>query len=236
MTSTRKFRCDDLFRFNNVNLDVLTETYNMSFYLQYLTKWPDYFLLQEDPNGTMMGYVMGKAEGKGENWHGHVTAVTVAPEFRRLGLAKNLMDYLENVSVELYDGYFVDLFVRVSNTLAIGMYEKFGYSVYRRVLGYYSGDDDGEDAFDMRKALPRDKDKKSIIPLPYPTDVVAGFYTGCALAAAVMLGWLVSKDADASFSSVALSILVVAILLWITSSVLRRFGLSAANLVTTLFD
>lgn len=26
MTSTRKFRCDDLFRFNNVNLDVLTET------------------------------------------------------------------------------------------------------------------------------------------------------------------------------------------------------------------
>ncbi|OQS06358.1 N-acetyltransferase 5 [Thraustotheca clavata] len=168
MTSTRKFRCEDLFRFNNVNLDVLTETYNMSFYLQYLTKWPDYFLLQEDPNNTMMGYIMGKAEGKAENWHGHVTAVTVAPEFRRLGLAKNLMDYLENVSIELYDGYFVDLFVRVSNALAIGMYEKFGYSVYRRVIGYYSGDGDMEDAFDMRKALPRDKEKKSIIPLPHP--------------------------------------------------------------------
>lgn len=29
--------------------------------------------------------VMGKAEGKGELWHGHVTAVTVAPEYRRLG-------------------------------------------------------------------------------------------------------------------------------------------------------
>lgn len=46
-----------------------------------------------------------------------------------------------------YDAYFVDLFVRVSNSLAIGMYEKFGYSVYRRVLGYYSSDHDGEDAF-----------------------------------------------------------------------------------------
>lgn len=90
---------------------------------------------------------MGKAEGQGLNWHGHVTAVTVAPEFRRLGLAKKLMDYLENVSVELYDGYFVDLFVRVSNSLAIGMYEKFVYSVYRRVLGYYSRAEDGEDAF-----------------------------------------------------------------------------------------
>lgn len=33
-----------------------------------------------------MGYVMGKAEGLGENWHGHVTAITVAPEFRRIGL------------------------------------------------------------------------------------------------------------------------------------------------------
>jgi N-terminal acetyltransferase B complex catalytic subunit len=47
------------------------------------------------------------------------------------------------------------------------MYEKFGYSVYRRVLGYYTGADE-EDAFDMRKALPRDVHKKSIIPLKHP--------------------------------------------------------------------
>ena len=33
-----------------------------------------------------MGYIMGKAEGIAENWHGHVTAVTVAPEFRKIGL------------------------------------------------------------------------------------------------------------------------------------------------------
>jgi N-terminal acetyltransferase B complex catalytic subunit len=105
--------------------------YNMSFYLQYMSKWPDYFLVQQDPNGTIMGYsgwterlhvgilpsttgyrltgcwccstVMGKAEGLRENWHGHVTAVTVAPEFRRLGLANKLMDYLGNVSEELYE-------------------------------------------------------------------------------------------------------------------------------------
>ncbi|ETV80023.1 N-alpha-acetyltransferase 20, NatB catalytic subunit [Aphanomyces astaci] len=224
MTSTRKFRCDDLFRFNNVNLDVLTETYNMPFYLQYLTKWPDYFLLQEDPNGTMMGYVMGKAEGKGENWHGHVTAVTVAPEFRRLGLAKNLMDYLENVSVELYDGYFVDLFVRVSNTPAIGMYEKIGYSVYRRVIGYYSGDDDGEDAFDMRKALPRDKDKKSIIPLPYPTSVWTGFSAGCALAAAVLMGLFMQTPPDNTtmMLSVVVSVVVALLVLRVLYMCLQR--------------
>ncbi len=29
-----------------------------------------------------MGYILGKAEGEREGWHGHVTAVTVAPGFR----------------------------------------------------------------------------------------------------------------------------------------------------------
>ena len=34
----------------------------------------------------------------------------------------------------------------------------------RNEIGYYSGE--GENANDMRKALPRDKDKESIIPVP----------------------------------------------------------------------
>ena len=165
MTTTRAFTCEDLFKFNNINLDPLTETYNVSFYYQYLSTWPEYFKTEEHPNGKLMGYIMGKAEGEGVLWHGHVTAVTVAPEFRRRGLATKLMGSLERTSEKVFDGYFVDLFVRVSNSLAISMYERLGYSVYRRVLGYYSGT---EDAFDMRKALPRDKDKKSIVPLAHP--------------------------------------------------------------------
>lgn len=46
------------------------------------------------------------------------------------------------VSENVYNAFFVDLFVRVSNTLAINMYNAFGYSVYRRVIGYYSGEED----------------------------------------------------------------------------------------------
>lgn len=42
--------------------------------------------------------VMGKVEGQGESWHGHVTAVTVAPEYRRQQLAKKLMNLLEEIS------------------------------------------------------------------------------------------------------------------------------------------
>jgi N-terminal acetyltransferase B complex catalytic subunit len=52
------------------------------------------------------------------------------------------MALLEDVSERGYNAYFVDLFVRVSNALAISMYHRFGYSVYRRVLGYYSGEED----------------------------------------------------------------------------------------------
>ncbi len=46
-----------------------------------------------------------------------------------------------------YNGYFVDLFVRQSNKVAITMYEKFGYIKYRTVLGYYSGQEDAYGLF-----------------------------------------------------------------------------------------
>ncbi|KAL7746584.1 N-alpha-acetyltransferase 20 [Sorochytrium milnesiophthora] len=146
MSILRRFTADDLFSVNNINLDPLTENYGISFYLSYLAKWPDYFYVAESASGSLMGYIMGKAEGKGKDWHGHVTAVTVAPEYRRLGLAKQLMQVLEMVSEKIYNGYFVDLFVRVSNSVAIQMYENLGYTVYRRVLDYYVGMND-EDAF-----------------------------------------------------------------------------------------
>ncbi|OIV91330.1 hypothetical protein TanjilG_01948 [Lupinus angustifolius] len=165
MTTMRRFCCNDLLRFTAVNLDHLTETFNMSFYMTYLARWPDYFHVALAPGNRIMGYIMGKVEGQGESWHGHVTAVTVAPEFRRQQLAKKLMNLLENISDNNYNAYFVDLFVRASNAPAIKMYEKLGYVIYRRVLRYYSGEEDG---LDMRKALSRDIEKKSVIPLKRP--------------------------------------------------------------------
>lgn len=115
---------------------------------------------------VLAGYLLGKAEGKGKLFHGHVSAVTVAPSYRRLGLAKTLMDAFEELSINTYNAYFVDLFVRSSNLLAQKMYQQFNYSIYRRVIGYYSGESP-EDAFDMRKALPRDVNKESVIPLDH---------------------------------------------------------------------
>ena len=109
MRTIRRFTCDDLFTFNAVNLDYFTETvslrsaskapqyslihgfwaatlhivqYHLPFYLDYLAKWPEYSLMAEGAHRQAMGYIIGKVEGKGESWHGHITAVTVAPEYR----------------------------------------------------------------------------------------------------------------------------------------------------------
>lgn len=53
----------------------------------------------------------------------------------------------------------MDLFVRESNDVAKELYRKMGYSVYRKVVGYYN---DGEDALDMRKSLTRDKESECV--------------------------------------------------------------------------
>ena len=88
MATIREFDMFDLLKFNNVNLDLLTETFWTSFYGRYKSQWQEYCAISEDVNGRVQGYVLGKVEGVKEDdelrdWHGHVSAVTVAPQFRR---------------------------------------------------------------------------------------------------------------------------------------------------------
>lgn len=59
-------------------------------------------------------------------WHGHVTALTVAPQYRRLGLAKILTGALER-GCEAQNAWFVDLFVREGNHTAVNLYRGLGY-------------------------------------------------------------------------------------------------------------
>lgn len=58
-------------------------------------------------------------------WHGHVTALTVAPQYRRLGMAQILTKALER-GCEGENAWFVDLFVREGNKTAVGLYEGIG--------------------------------------------------------------------------------------------------------------
>lgn len=59
-------------------------------------------------------------------WHGHVTALSVAPAWRRLGHATRLTESLERAS-EGQNAWFVDLYVRAGNKVAVDMYRGMGY-------------------------------------------------------------------------------------------------------------
>ena len=62
------------------------------------------------------------------------------------------------MSIKRHDAYFVDLFVRPSNNVAVNFYKQLGYDVYRSVTGYYSSNTGpSEDAYDMRMSLPKDE-------------------------------------------------------------------------------
>lgn len=71
----------------------------------------------------------------------------------------------------------MDLFVRVSNKIAISMYTQLGYIVYRTILEYYSGDPD-EDAYgesiDFMYSL--QKNLFATFDLPYVSGVLMRVY------------------------------------------------------------
>ena len=175
MTIIRRVEPTDLLHLNLCNLDPYTENYDLSFYMSYLMKWPSMFQCIEE-HGNIVGYIIGKVEAspvhlQGSDhylpWHGHITALTIAPDYRRLGYGKLLSEALEKACNQ-QNAWFVDLFVRESNKGAIKMYESMGYSTYRVVVDYYQDNlvdpssGVGESALDMRKPMDRDKDKKHV--------------------------------------------------------------------------
>lgn len=78
----------------------------MDFYLMYMSKWSDMFFAEEAPNGEVVGIGVGKVEGdtlpEKKDWRGHVSVLTIAPEYRRVGYSLRFMKYMEDVSEQVY--------------------------------------------------------------------------------------------------------------------------------------
>ncbi|KAF7456171.1 N-alpha-acetyltransferase 20 [Cryptosporidium felis] len=146
--SYRQMRLSDIFRINGVNLDSFTETYNINYYGDYLATWPELCFVCEAPDQSIVGYLISKVEGEGQQWHGHVTALSVSQQYRSQGIATMLMKFLEEISTKL-NCNFIDLFVRPSNEKAVKFYKQLGYFVYQTIPAYYTD----EDGFDMRKMI-----------------------------------------------------------------------------------
>ncbi|GMM43278.1 peptide alpha-N-acetyltransferase complex B subunit [Hanseniaspora uvarum] len=172
MSSLNPFEPSDLFHSQNINLDPFVENFPTFFYLEYLILNPNYVFKSTEtltydktPKQYISGYIIGKVEGSQE-YHSHISALAVDNEYRRIRISSNvLLECFKNISDYISKVKFIDLFVKCDNKLALNLYENIGYSIYRRVIGYYDSNNvptlknknsDTLDAFDMRLCLSRD--------------------------------------------------------------------------------
>ncbi|KAH8403276.1 hypothetical protein KR222_009678 [Zaprionus bogoriensis] len=163
MTSLRELRLDDLFKFNVLVFDAFTEVYRLGFFMRHFAQWPDLAMAALSPGDQLIGFIFGKYQHglrADELPHGHVCALTVSLDYRRLGVASLLMNYFA-LLLDLREAWYMDLYLRCSNDAAYNLYRFLGYTLRRVLLEYYPGDPE-EDAYDMRKPLAIDVHQVSL--------------------------------------------------------------------------
>ncbi|KAF8663457.1 hypothetical protein AX16_001027 [Volvariella volvacea WC 439] len=150
----RPIRVDDLMGMQACNLQNLPENYTMRYYLYHAITWPALSYVAEDHQGRIVGYILAKMEedtANDEEPHGHVTSISVLRSYRRLGLAKKLMEQSQDAMATIYRASYVSLHVRKSNRAALSLYrDTLGFTVKEIEKKYYA---DGEDAYAMRLSL-----------------------------------------------------------------------------------
>ena len=98
------------------------------------------------PTDEMVGFAFVMVN---ENNAAHLTTIGVAPEHRRRGMARLLLDQVEKALRTREIGTIM-LEVRVANVAAQRLYRELGYTTVQRIVKYYNN---GEDCFLMMKAL-----------------------------------------------------------------------------------
>ena len=106
----------------------------------------------------------------------HISTIATAVEARGNGYGELLLAAMIERSITL-DATYVVLEVRVSNTVAQNLYEKYDFEITDRKKNYYR--DNGEDAFDMRldltpETIPRFRERFAAIKARHP---MTDFYT-----------------------------------------------------------
>ena len=152
----RKCVKEDLPDVISINWMTLPEHYSDSFFEERLHETPETFLVAEDEEGKISGYIMCRVEygfshvrKYGLARKGHIVSVAVLEEHRRFGLGRALVEEAltglkQRGCSEVY------LEVRISNEAAIKLYENLNFQIASTHHGYYR---DGENAHLMSKLL-----------------------------------------------------------------------------------
>ncbi|MFX1280320.1 MAG: ribosomal protein S18-alanine N-acetyltransferase [Promethearchaeota archaeon] len=153
-------RCslDDLDGVIKVNEEELPEDYPYFFYKSILDNYPESFLIAQNSQGDIVGYIMWRVE-KSPSFDslryinkGHLVSIAVSQEYRKRGIAKSLLtNSMQAIKRHKIHEYVLE--VRVSNHNAIRLYEQFKFVIANIKKNYYR---DGENAYFMTR-----KTKKS---------------------------------------------------------------------------
>ena len=134
-----------------INIASLPEHYSDYFFESILKELPESFIVAET-NQKVVGYIMCKIEFGFSNFRklgfvkkGHVVSVAVLPEHRGKGIGRSLLlEAINGLAFRKSDEIYLE--VRVSNDLAVRMYQSLGFLIKSRLRSYYR---DGEDAYLM---------------------------------------------------------------------------------------
>jgi ribosomal-protein-alanine N-acetyltransferase len=149
--SLRQFSTKDLESVIEINRTCLPENYASFFFIDTYQSCPSAFRVAEV--GTRIaGYIMCRIEHGFSDVKrlrfvrkGHIISVAVLPEFRRGGIAMELVKQALNALQEIKaDECYLE--VRETNDTAIKLYDKLGFSLARKVPHYYA---DGAEALVM---------------------------------------------------------------------------------------
>ena len=151
-------RCElgDIIPVMEINLRTLPEHYSDYFYESLLEELPEAFIVAEI-SGKIIGYIMCILEHGFSNFKklgfvkkGHIVSVAIIDTHRRKGFGSLLVDEaIKGVKIRQCSELYLE--VRCSNTDAVRLYEKLGFSIIHRLKAYYR---DGEDAYVMAIDFP----------------------------------------------------------------------------------
>jgi [ribosomal protein S18]-alanine N-acetyltransferase len=98
----------------------------------------------------IVGFAIAHIDRVAAGWRGYVVTLDVAAEYRRRGLAGQMMQAVEMLA-EAAGAQRIELHVFTENDAAIRFYERVGYERVARLRRFYGAE--GLDAFEYRKEL-----------------------------------------------------------------------------------
>jgi ribosomal protein S18 acetylase RimI-like enzyme len=129
---------------SQVNETVLPVVYTPKEYIQMILL-PDHFVyhVQSDPEQKVIGYIVARLEKHENNTiKGHILSISVLKEYQGRGIGKLLVGRL-TTELKTKNIKTVTLNVMKSNTNAVGFYRHIGFTKYKKLVKYYSGNKDG---------------------------------------------------------------------------------------------